>query len=357
MSVNPNNWGLGITFGSKHSWWTWDLRLIEKNMPMPTPRTHYVEIPGRSGALDLTLSMTGFVQYEPRECEFVFAKRANRGEQVALMNEIGNYLHGKKMTIADDAEKDYYYIGRCEVVEQTFNRKWIQFKIKAVCEPFKMSSNMYFDTRFLGNVYTDNYVDFDNPRGSAFSGNKNVYIDDDGVETSKRLWRISHFIPMHPETNLWAMNAVPSDTVIALPFYLVEYDKYMGFLKRTTDLQSVNLQHETSEDCYFVVMGYMTRSPFLTQSKPCLQNYSGENIYADFNKTVRTNHLTAYLSGKEVVPTLVVNGNVKLTHEGVEETFSSGVYKTPSFSLKPGSNEISIEGYGSASITVQEVSL
>lgn len=359
--MNINNWGLGISFGAKHSWRDFGLYLVDKNIAYPQPKTQYVQVGGRSGSLDLSLALTGFVQYEDREMEFTFAAKADRKEQADIMNNISNYLHGQKMAIVDDVEQDYYYLGRCEIIDRTFFRSVLQIKIKAVCEPYKYKQSRYFDVRFLGNTYTDNMVDVDNYRRNRdYRRSGNVFINEDGSETNIPNMRISYFIPIHGDEELWAVNEIDSSDETLRSFYIAEYDIDFNFIRRSPVQTYSNLVWETAENCRFVAMGYGARSLPVGGiiGKPCLQYYNGNNVYADYDKTEKTDHLTAFLETKEAVPTICINGEITFYYGDEEETFTSGVYQTPFFTLLTGSNnDIEITGHGSAAIIVGEVSL
>ena len=56
-----------ITFGDRNTWDDW--HLIPSTRPLfnpPDAKTHYVDIPGANGQLDLIESLTGYPLYENR---------------------------------------------------------------------------------------------------------------------------------------------------------------------------------------------------------------------------------------------------------------------------------------------------
>ena len=63
----------GIKIDDKHTERDWGLRMISMVIPMPEPKTNYIDIPGADGSLDLTQSLTGNVPYNMREgVQFTF---------------------------------------------------------------------------------------------------------------------------------------------------------------------------------------------------------------------------------------------------------------------------------------------
>ena len=130
----------GVTFDKKHTYWAWGLML--KSTPKissPEPKTHYVDIPGAHGAMDLTEALTGKVQYKNRQIEFEFITMAGRSDWSAIYSEILSELHGqvKKITLDDDPL--HYYTGRVTVGDPERDKKHVTVKMTAEVEPFKKS--------------------------------------------------------------------------------------------------------------------------------------------------------------------------------------------------------------------------
>lgn len=128
----------GIRFGEKHSYDDWGLFLTKDPVvPPPDPRTYYTEIPGSSGNLDLTNSLTGEVTYNDRSATFSFALKSDRVEWPRVKHEILNYLHGEKMEVVLDNDPDYYYFGRLELASWNPKDHQVDLSIKGTFEPFK----------------------------------------------------------------------------------------------------------------------------------------------------------------------------------------------------------------------------
>lgn len=105
-----------ITFGDKNTWDDW--HLMPSSRPVfnpPSTKTHYVDIPGANGKIDLTESLTGYPVYENRTGSFEFIVANGYQDWDVLYSKIMNYLHGNKMRAYLEDEPYFYYEGRFEV--------------------------------------------------------------------------------------------------------------------------------------------------------------------------------------------------------------------------------------------------
>lgn len=129
----------GITFDSKHSYWDWGLMLKETpKISPPEPKTHYVDIPGAHGAMDLTELLTGKVQYKNRKISLEFVTMADLKKWSAIYSDILSELHGQVKKISLDDDPMHYYTGRVTVGEpERENRKTVTLRMTAEVEPFK----------------------------------------------------------------------------------------------------------------------------------------------------------------------------------------------------------------------------
>lgn len=128
----------GVTFDSKHSYWEWGLML--RTAPVitsPAPKTHYVDIPGTHGAMDLTEALTGKVQYKNRKMTLEFVTKADRAVWSAIYSDILNELHGQLKEITLDDDPLHTYKGRVTVGDPERDGKLVYMKMTAEVEPFK----------------------------------------------------------------------------------------------------------------------------------------------------------------------------------------------------------------------------
>lgn len=128
----------GIMFGTKHSYWNWNLML--KTAPVittPQPKTHYVDIPGADGSLDLAEMLTGKVRYKNRVIEMEFVTMAGREEWPAIYSEILNELHGQLKEIRLDDDPHHIYTGRVTVGDPERANNVVTLRMTAEVEPYK----------------------------------------------------------------------------------------------------------------------------------------------------------------------------------------------------------------------------
>jgi len=128
----------GVTFDNKHSYWDWGLLLkTTPEITAPAPKTHYVDIPGAHGAMDLTEALTGKVQYKNRKMTLEFVTKAGREDWSAIFSDILNELHGQLKEIALDDDPMHTYKGRVTVGDPERDGKLVVVKMTAEVEPFK----------------------------------------------------------------------------------------------------------------------------------------------------------------------------------------------------------------------------
>lgn len=132
--------GIGITFGEKHSFQDWGLKLKGVSIGIPKAKTEYVSVPGMNGDLDLTEAQNGGVKYEMRELKFTFGVRNCSYEKWStLVSQVASDIQGVEKRIILDTDKDYYYIGRCQVDTTKSNDVTAEIVVTCTCEPYKIS--------------------------------------------------------------------------------------------------------------------------------------------------------------------------------------------------------------------------
>lgn len=132
----------GVMFDKKHSYWNWGLMLkTAPKVTSPQPKTHYVDVPGAHGALDLTEMLTGKVQYKNRKIEMEFVTMAGREEWPAIYSEILNELHGQMKEIRLDDDPQHIYKGRVTVGDPEREKTVVTVRMVAEVEPYKKTIN------------------------------------------------------------------------------------------------------------------------------------------------------------------------------------------------------------------------
>lgn len=129
-----------INFGDKNTYDDW--KIVPETRPVvvpPEPKLIFDEIPGASGSLDLTTSLTGLVNYGDRTGSFDFIVLNDYAHWHDRYSEIMSYLHGKRMTMTLEDDPNYYYIGRYSVSAWESGENWSRITIDYHVDPFKYS--------------------------------------------------------------------------------------------------------------------------------------------------------------------------------------------------------------------------
>ena len=98
-----------------------DFHLVSDGRPvisMPSPVTNYIEVPGASGRLDMSESLTNYPLYSDREgsLEFIVLNDYGPGETWADRYQyIARHIHGRRLELSLEDDPDYFYEGRFAV--------------------------------------------------------------------------------------------------------------------------------------------------------------------------------------------------------------------------------------------------
>lgn len=130
-----------VTFGTKNSYTDFGLILTSKEIGLPEPKTEIVEIAGANGVIDLTEALTDDIKYNQRQLEFTFTVIDHINGWSGILSEVTNYLHGKKLRIQLDWDKNYYYEGRCKVNQFKSDKRLATIVVEADVDPYKLEVN------------------------------------------------------------------------------------------------------------------------------------------------------------------------------------------------------------------------
>lgn len=138
----------GITFETERGaqFTTDDLYLVPDGRPVIAPppvKTNIVEIPGASGALDLSRTLTGYPTYGNREGDLNFHVLNDKPlSWIELYNILMYRLHGVKCKVFLEDEPDYYYYGTLSIGEWISNNDgtWSDVTIHYVLDPYKYNN-------------------------------------------------------------------------------------------------------------------------------------------------------------------------------------------------------------------------
>lgn len=135
----------GVTFGTKHSYKDFGLILSSKTISLPRAKTKTVEVPGADGVIDLTECLTDDIKYKNRSLSFTFTVIDPMASWSAVLSELTNYLHGRRMRIYMDWDRNYYYEGRCNVNQFKSNKRTASIVVECDCDPYKIEKNSASD--------------------------------------------------------------------------------------------------------------------------------------------------------------------------------------------------------------------
>lgn len=130
---------LQVTIADTNLYTTFGMYVTDYKISPPVVKTHYVEIPFRNGALDLT-SKVG-LRYEDREIEIVFYKKLTHDQLPLFLQQMNLIFNGAKKHITFSNDSSYYYIGRPMIEDyEMVGKSLVMLKAKAKIEPYKYDS-------------------------------------------------------------------------------------------------------------------------------------------------------------------------------------------------------------------------
>lgn len=156
---------VGVTFDDKHSYDDFGMILSSKEIGMPSVKENKVSVNGIDGAIDLSESINGSVNYNNRKLSFTFSVINRRGLWLDILSSVSAYVHGKSMKIILDDDKDFFYQGRVSVNKFKSNISYAEIVIDVDAKPFKyrkeLSTNLWIWDSFnfrTGLAQTTSYI-------------------------------------------------------------------------------------------------------------------------------------------------------------------------------------------------------
>lgn len=106
----------GALIGDEHTLRDWGAIITNSDVVgMPEPNTVLLDVPGRSGRLDLSEVLTGDVTYKNREIKLELAAETDSDRWVETCFHIFNKFHGRVVHFTFDEDPGHYYVGRCSI--------------------------------------------------------------------------------------------------------------------------------------------------------------------------------------------------------------------------------------------------
>jgi len=126
----------------RHTYTDWGLLQVGKAyVSPPEVQELFVDVPGLDGSLDLTQALDGLVHYKSRQFVSTYKCIASREEWPKIYTEIMNWLHGQKVKVTLDDDRESYYEGRFTVESPTFNKHFWTFQISGTVDAYKYKHN------------------------------------------------------------------------------------------------------------------------------------------------------------------------------------------------------------------------
>lgn len=116
---------------------TWGLKLVSMYLPLPAPKSNYVDVPGADGALDMT-DFFGATKYSNREgVQFIFDFTGGYMEWQEMIGAVARQLHGKKCRVVVGHDPAHYYACRLSLDPQKSNEIYGTVTITGTADPYK----------------------------------------------------------------------------------------------------------------------------------------------------------------------------------------------------------------------------
>ena len=134
----------GALIGDEHTLRDWGAIITNSDViGMPEPNTVLLEVPGRSGRLDLSEVLTGDVTYSNREIKLELAAQTNRDRWVETCFHIFNNYHGRVVHVTFDEDPGHFYVGRCSITSPKRVATAGTMVITIDAEPYRYESEVY----------------------------------------------------------------------------------------------------------------------------------------------------------------------------------------------------------------------
>ena len=160
-----------ITFGTgantKNTWTDWGLLPVNQPIIAPPPvKTNSLELPGRSGEIDLSETVTGYPLYGNRTGQLSFLKVDRWQDYLTVKGEIMEFLHGQRTQMILSDEPSWCYEGRfsideygCDELHGTlaigYSVDPYRWALQYTTEPWKWNPFSFVD----GVIYNGSYSD------------------------------------------------------------------------------------------------------------------------------------------------------------------------------------------------------
>lgn len=139
----------GCTFGIYHSFIEWGLVLEDYEISYPEQKKEFIEVPGKFDKyIDATYAMVDYPIFERRTGKFKLRllneliDHTSFSSWQSLVDDMAKKIHGKKLRIILDEDKQWYYDGYVAISSATLRSTTIgTVEIEANLYPYRRSIN------------------------------------------------------------------------------------------------------------------------------------------------------------------------------------------------------------------------
>lgn len=126
----------------RNTWDDWQLiPTIKPTFPMPEFQGKFVDVPGKSGSIDMSTYLTNELVYADRTASFSFYALDTAEDWDIRCQEIAKYLHGQKLRIILEDDPLYYYEGRVMLKEKKTDGQFPMITFDFRVGPYKKHIN------------------------------------------------------------------------------------------------------------------------------------------------------------------------------------------------------------------------
>lgn len=140
----------GAMIGDEHTLRDWGAVITNSDViALPEANTILLDVPGKSGRLDLSEVLTGDISYSNRELKLQLATQTNKDKWVDTCFHIFNKYHGRVVQVTFDEDPGHYYIGRASISEPERVATAGQLTLTIDAEPYRFEHDLY-EVTFTG---------------------------------------------------------------------------------------------------------------------------------------------------------------------------------------------------------------
>lgn len=115
-----------------------EIVLSSHTVTPPQPKTHFVEVDGADGKVDLS-EWAGEIKYEDRTVKATFTCFAERENHNEILDTFKAFILGRRLKIMFSDEAGYYYSGRCTSVDIKTDKGISTIECDFICKPYKIA--------------------------------------------------------------------------------------------------------------------------------------------------------------------------------------------------------------------------